>query len=144
YSSGIANLAFYLLSQGGHHPSHPDWPFVEGIGIEKAARIFYKANVDLLTPSSRFETAKVATEQAAAQLGYDAATIASVTAAWKAVQVGVIILPPLPPPLVPNVPVVFSAARGVKEYAWGEVPEGATNLRFALSGGTGDADLYVR
>ncbi|TQF10052.1 M4 family metallopeptidase, partial [Myxococcus llanfairpwllgwyngyllgogerychwyrndrobwllllantysiliogogogochensis] len=98
YSSGIANLAFYLLSQGGHHPSHPDWPFVEGIGIEKAARIFYKANVDLLTPSSRFETAKVATEQAAAQLGYDAATIASVTAAWKAVQVGVIILPPLPPP----------------------------------------------
>ncbi|NVJ24224.1 MULTISPECIES: M4 family metallopeptidase [Myxococcus] len=144
YSSGIANLAFYLLSQGGTHPRFPTRPAVTGIGIEKAARIVYKANADLLTASSSFEAAKVATEQAAIQLGYDAATVASVTAAWKAVQVGVVILPPDAPPLERNAPVVTSGTRGAKKYFRGEVPEGATNLRFALSGGTGDADLYVR
>ncbi|MCP3163984.1 M4 family metallopeptidase [Myxococcus qinghaiensis] len=144
YSSGIANLAFYLLSQGGTHPRFPARPAVTGVGIEKAARIVYKANTDLLLPSSNFEAAKVATEQAAIQLGYDAATVASVTAAWKAVQVGVVIEPPDAIPLTRNVPVSVSGARGAKAYAIGQVPEGATNLRFALSGGTGDADLYVR
>jgi vibriolysin len=145
YSSGISNLAFYLLSQGGTHPRAKTTTVVAGIGIEKAARIFYKANVDLLLPSSNFEAAKVATEQAAAQLGFDAATQASVSNAWKAVGVGV----PIPPP--PNVvlskgqPVTnISGARGSKAYYSIQVPEGATDLTFTLAGGTGDADLYVR
>ncbi|MFP2934989.1 M4 family metallopeptidase, partial [Pyxidicoccus sp. 3LG] len=85
YSSGISNLAFYLLSQGGTHPTGRTTQVVAGIGIEKAAQIFYKANADILTPSSTFLAAKTATEQAAAQLGYDAATIESVSNAWKAV-----------------------------------------------------------
>ncbi|NTX64876.1 M4 family metallopeptidase [Myxococcus sp. CA051A] len=144
YSSGIANLAFYLLAQGGTHPRFPTRPAVAGIGIEKAARIFYKANLDFFLPGTNFDAAKAGTEQAAAQLGYDAATIASVNAAWKAVQVGVIFEPPNPRELVRNIPVVLSGARTTKEYGWGEVPEGATNLRFTQSGGTGDADLYVR
>ncbi len=145
YSSGISNLAFYLLSQGGKHPRGKTTTEVAGIGIEKAARIFYKANVDLLMPSSTFEAAKVATEQAAAQLGYDAATIASVSNAWKAVGVGV----PVPPP--PNVvlgkdqPATnLSGSRGQKAFFSVQVPEGASELTFTLSGGTGDADLYVK
>ncbi|WP_338867594.1 M4 family metallopeptidase [Myxococcus stipitatus] len=143
YSSGISNLAFYLLSQGGTHPRFPTRTPVAGIGIEKAARIFYKANADILTPNSGFETAKIATEQAAQQLGYDAATIESVSNAWKAVQVGIIILPPLRP-LEKGLPLDLEGTRGTREYGVGEVPEGAIDLRFTLSGGTGDADLYVR
>ncbi|XXF77314.1 M4 family metallopeptidase [Myxococcaceae bacterium GXIMD 01537] len=145
YSSGISNLAFYLLSQGGTHPRAKTTTVVAGIGIEKAARIFYKANVDLLLPSSGFEAAKVATEQAAAQLGYDAATVASVTNAWKAVGVGVPIVPPTSLPLEKGVPVTNqSGTKGQKAYYSVTVPEGATELTFTTTGGTGDADLYVR
>ncbi|MFP2909708.1 pre-peptidase C-terminal domain-containing protein, partial [Pyxidicoccus sp. 3LFB2] len=118
---------------------------VAGIGIEKAARIFYKANVDLLLPSSNFEAAKTATEQAAAQLGYDAATVASVGNAWKAVGVGVPVPPPVSTPIEKDVPASnLSGARGEKQYFSVTVPEGAYDLTFTLSGGTGDADLYVR
>ncbi|NTX36571.1 M4 family metallopeptidase [Myxococcus sp. CA033] len=140
YSSGISNLAFYLLSQGGRHPSHPDWPFVEGIGIEKAARIFYKANMDMLTPSSGFLAARITTEQAAIQLGYDAGNVASVTAAWEAVNVRA----PVIIDMAKDVPFPLRAAVGKSWLGRGMVPTGALDLKFTLSGGTGDADLYVR
>src|SRR5690606_28926484 len=38
----------------------------------------------------------------------------------------------------------LSATTGNKLYYTMEVPTGATNLRFATSGGSGDGDLYVR
>ncbi|QRO02594.1 M4 family metallopeptidase [Archangium violaceum] len=145
YSSGISNLAFYLLSQGGTHPKGKTTQAVAGIGIEKAARIFYKANADIMTPSTTFEQAKVATEQAAQQLGYDAATIASVSNAWKAVGVGVPVPPPVNTPIEKNVPVTdVAGAKGSKQYYSFTVPEGATDLTVSIAGGTGDADLYVR
>jgi vibriolysin len=145
YSSGIPNLAFYLLSQGGTHPRAKTTQVVTGIGIEKAARIWYKANADLLLPSSTMEQAKIATEQAAAQLGYDSATITQVSNAWKAVGVGVPVPPPTNTPIEKGVPVTgLSGARNSVAYFSVQVPEGATNLKFAMSGGTGDADLYVR
>ena len=145
YSSGIPNLAFYLLSQGGTHPKGKTTLAVAGIGIEKASRIFYKANVDLMTPSTTFEQAKVATEQAAQQLGYDAATIASVSNAWKAVGVGVPVPPPVNTPVEKNTPVTdISGARGAKKYFSFQVPEGAYDLSVSIAGGTGDADMYVR
>lgn len=88
--SGIPNLAFYLLAQGGQHPRARSYTQVTGIGIAKAAQVFYRAiTVNLLgNRLAGFAEAKVATEQAAAQLGYSAAEIASVTAAWNAVGVG--------------------------------------------------------
>ncbi|WP_414641256.1 M4 family metallopeptidase [Archangium sp.] len=145
YSSGISNLAFYLLSEGGTHPRAKTSTVVAGIGIEKAARIFYKANVDLMTPSTTFEQAKIATEQAAQQLGYDAATIASVSNAWKAVGVGVPVPPPVNVPVEKNTPVSnVSGARGSKQYFSFKVPEGAYDLTVSIAGGTGDADMYVR
>jgi len=145
YSSGISNLAFYLLSQGGTHPKGKTTLAVAGIGIEKAARIFYKANADIMTPSTTFEQAKIATEQAAQQLGYDAATIASVSNAWKAVGVGVPIPPPVNTPIEKNTPVTnISGARGSKQYYSFQVPEGAYDLGVSIAGGTGDADMYVR
>ncbi|WP_338052873.1 M4 family metallopeptidase [Pyxidicoccus trucidator] len=145
YSSGISNLAFYLLSQGGTHPRRPLPTPVAGIGIEKAGRIIYKMNVDLLLPSSNFEQAKLAAEQAAVQLGYDAATVSSVDSAWKTVGVGAPVTHPHSLPLEKNVPATdLSGARASKAYFSVVVPEGATGLTFTLSGGTGDADLYVR
>lgn len=94
YSSGIPNLAFYLLSQGGTHPRGRSTISVRGIGIAKAAQIFYRANTVLLLgkTSASFTDAKLATEQAAAQLGYSSADIDSVTAAWQAVGVGTNVL----------------------------------------------------
>ncbi|MFP2908362.1 M4 family metallopeptidase [Pyxidicoccus sp. 3LFB2] len=145
YSSGISNLAFYLLSQGGTHPRGKTTQVVAGIGIEKAARIVYKMNRDLLLPSSNFDQVKVAAEQAAVQLGYDAATQTSVSNAWKAVGVGVPVPPPVSTPIEKDVPATnLSGSSGAKQYFAVTVPEGATDLTFTLSGGTGDADLYVR
>lgn len=88
YSSGIANLAFYLLAKGGTHPRGKSSTNVTAIGMLKAAKVFYKANADYLTASSNFAAAKTATEQAATALGYTTAEVASVTAAWQAVGVG--------------------------------------------------------
>ncbi|WP_394835242.1 M4 family metallopeptidase [Pendulispora rubella] len=87
YSSGISNLAFYLLSQGGTHPRGKTTTQVTGIGIEKAAQIFYRANTSLFTASTTFSQAKTWTAQAAQQLGYSTAEVNSVRAAWTAVGV---------------------------------------------------------
>ncbi|WP_394823965.1 M4 family metallopeptidase [Pendulispora albinea] len=145
YSSGISNLAFYLLAQGGKHPRGKSTNLVTGIGIEKAARIFFRANTTgIFQASTKFAQAKTGTELAAQQLGYTTAEINSVSEAWKAVGVG--IPRPIPPssPLTNGVPVEnLSGATGSKIYYTLEVPAGQ-NLRFEISGGTGDADLYVK
>ena len=87
YSSGIANLAFYLLSQGGKHPHSKTTVSVTAIGIEKAAQVFYRANTQIFTSSTTFAQAKQWTGQAAQELGYTAAEISSVADAWSAVGV---------------------------------------------------------
>jgi len=142
YSSGIANLAFYLLSQGGSHPRGQGTGTVTGIGILKAAKIFYKANADILTANASFEDAKTATVTAAQQLGYTQAEQDAVKKAWEIVGVG---LPIVTTALQNNVPVSsLSGSAGGKVYYSLTVPAGATNLVFTTSGGTGDVDLYVK
>ncbi|WP_223637589.1 M4 family metallopeptidase [Corallococcus sp. EGB] len=145
YSSGISNYAFYLMSEGGTHVRGKTTQVVTGIGFEKAARVFYKINADILTASSNFEAAKTASEQAAAQLGFSAAEIASVGNAWKAVGVGVPVPPPVTIPITKGQVVTgISGTSGSKVYYSVTIPEGATDVTFTLAGGTGDADLYVR
>jgi len=145
YSSGIANLAFYLMSQGGTHPRGKSTVNVTGIGMAKAIRIFYKANVDILTSTSNFQAARNACVQAAIDLGYTTDEQNSVSNAWQAVNVTA----PAPPPpdfvLTNGVPVTgLSGSTGQTRFFTLVVPAGATGLRFVLSGGTGDADMYVR
>ncbi len=145
YSSGISNLAFSLLSTGGTHPRGRTSVVVPGIGVEKTARIFYKANVDIWTASTNFAQAKTYTEQAALQLGYDQATVNAVSAAWQAVGVGVIIPPPTTTPLTSGVPKTgLAGSTGTAAYYKLTVPPGQTHLVFTTSGGTGDVDLYVK
>ena len=114
------------------------------IGPEKAGRIFYKANTDLFTASTTFEQAKTYTVQAAEALyGAGSAEASAVTEAWKAVGV-----PPPPPvvaPLSNGVPVSgLSGSAGNKKTTRSRCPRGQASLKFEISGGTGDADLYVR
>ncbi|WP_394828996.1 M4 family metallopeptidase [Pendulispora albinea] len=146
YSSGISNLAFYLLAQGGKHPRGKSTNQVTGIGFEKAARIFFRANTTgIFQPSTNFAQAKTGTELAAQQLGYTTAEINAVSEAWKAVGVG--IPRPIPPstPLTNNVPVDnISGAAGSQVWYTLDVPAGVQNLKFQISGGSGDADLYVK
>ncbi|WP_224363817.1 M4 family metallopeptidase [Hyalangium versicolor] len=144
YSSGIANLAFTLLSRGGTHPRGKSTTVVTGIGVQKAGQIFYKANTDILTASSKYAALKTATEQAATQLGFTAAEIASVTAAWAAVGVGST-TPPTVVTLSNGVPVTgIGASAGTDKVYKLTVPASQTSVTFTTSGGTGDVDLYVK
>jgi Zn-dependent metalloprotease len=141
WNSGIANLAFKLLTTGGTHPRGVTTTNVTGIGIQKAGQIFYRANRDLMTSSTTFAQAKTYTEQAATQLGYTTADVASVSAAWEAVGVGV---PVVSTPLTNGVATTgISGAASSEKFYYLDVPAGRASS-FVMSGGTGDADLYVR
>ncbi|HEV8689997.1 MAG TPA: M4 family metallopeptidase, partial [Ideonella sp.] len=129
YSSGIANLAFYLLSQGGTHPRGKSAIVVTGVGMTKAIRIFYEANVNILTSNANFLAAGNATVQAAVNLGYTLAEQTSVAKAWQAVGV------PVPDPgggggggdtvLTNGVPVSgLSGATGSQAFFKIDVPAG--------------------
>jgi vibriolysin len=150
-SSGIANLAFYLLSQGGTHPRGKSTVAVTGVGLAKAIRIFYEAQINVLTANSTFLAAGNATVLAAQNLGYSVADQTSVANAWQAVGVAV------PTPggtggggtgdtvLTSGVPVtgISGATSSQKFYAL-TVPSGQSSLTFTISGGTGDVDMYTR
>lgn len=84
-NSGIANLAFYLLSEGGSHPRRNDEIEVEGIGIDNAAQIFYKGFTQLLSPNATFKDARDATVYVARLESFEVAL--EVHNAWKAVGV---------------------------------------------------------
>lgn len=150
YSSGIANLAFYLLSQGGTHPRGKSTVSVTGVGMDKAIRIFYEANVNVLTSNANFLAAGNATVQAAVNLGYSLAEQTSVAKAWQAVGV------PVPTPggtgggggetVLSNGVALSnqSGATNAQTFYKIDVPAGQTSLTITISGGTGDADMYTK
>lgn len=144
YSSGIGNLAFCLLSRGGTHPQGETNVNVAGIGIQRAASLFYKINTDILTPSSNYAAARSASVQGAIELGFTATEQQSVMDAWAAV--GVFAVVPEPDiPLTDGVAITgISGTEGSQRFYTLEVPASQTSLVFTLAGGSGDADLYVR
>ena len=87
WNSGIANLAFYLLAEGGEPPG--GGTAVDGIGIDEAAAIWLQALTAYLTSESTFEDARTATLRAPADLyGASAAESSAVVLAWSHVGVG--------------------------------------------------------
>ena len=86
WNSGIANLAFVLLVEGGTHPAGVTSNNVPSIGFDKAADIFYYANTSCLTASSNFQAARNCTAAGALAL-YGATEEAAVQEAWDAVGV---------------------------------------------------------
>ncbi|MCB1054384.1 MAG: M4 family metallopeptidase [Acidobacteria bacterium] len=145
-NSGISNLAFYLLSQGGTHPRGKTSVNVPAIGITKARAIFYRALTVYMTSSTNFQGARNATASAATDL-YGSTEVAAVQAAWDAVGVpggggggggGTTAL-------TNGVPVTgISGSSGSETFFSIAVPSGASNLVISISGGSGDADLYTR
>lgn len=146
-NSGIANLAFALLSDGGTHPRNKSNAQVPGIGLLKAEQIFYRALTTYMTQSTNFTGARSATAQAAQDL-YGAGEKTAVETAWCAVGVGT----------CPDTgtgggsqtlengvaKTGISAAAKVEKFFTLDVPAGATNLVFTTTGGSGDADLFVK
>ncbi|MDP2313985.1 MAG: M4 family metallopeptidase [Pseudomonadota bacterium] len=90
YGSGVANLAFYLMSEGGSHPRGKSTTVVTAIGADDAADIWYLALSSYMTSSTSFSGARDATLSAAAALyGTSSQQYTSVGDAWTAVGVGV-------------------------------------------------------
>jgi vibriolysin len=131
YSSGVYNKAFCTLAK------------TAGWNTQKAFQVFARANRDYWTASTNYNQGACGVETAATDLGY---TKADVTAAFTGVGVsctgggggGTTAL-------TKGVPVTGqSATTGNSLNYTLVVPAGASNLSFNLSGGTGDADMYVK
>ena len=137
YSSGVYNKAFCLLSKK------------TGWSIPSAFKVMARANALYWTPSSTFNTGACGVETAAQDLGL---TKADVTSAFSSVGVacstggggggggstgG---------PLTNGVTVtgIAQPTTGSSVNYTLAVPAGATNIKFVMSGGTGDADMYVK
>ena len=131
YSSGVYNKAFYLLATKA------------GWNTQKAFQVFARANRDYWTASSTFNQGACGVETAATDLGY---TKADVTAAFTSVGVSCGTTPPPTGGTLTNgVPATGLAATTGKSVVYTMVvPAGATGLKFVSSGGTGDADMYVK
>jgi vibriolysin len=144
-NSGIANLAFYLLSQGGTHPRGVTTVSVPAITIAKAEQIFYRAlTTGLMTSTTNFQGARNATKTAAEQLyTVGGAESTAVTACWDAVAA-----PGGTTPVTTLSNGVSLASQGASTGNYLNykitVPSGQTSLVVTTTGGTGDADLYVK
>jgi bacillolysin len=89
-NSGVMNYWFYLLSVGGNETNDKGNTYnVVGIGIDKAAKIVYRAENYYMTSSTNFNSARALTIQAATNL-YESCSseVVAVTNAWHAVGVG--------------------------------------------------------
>ncbi|NQZ10383.1 MAG: M4 family metallopeptidase [Algicola sp.] len=144
-NSGIANLAFALSVDGGSPPRVKSSSNVPKLGLAKAEQIFYRALNTYMTQSSDFFDARTATAQSAQDL-YGATEKTAIETAWCAVGVGA-----CPGTggggggntLENGVAKTGLASSSELTYTMA-VPAGATNINFVMSGGSGDADLYVK
>ncbi|MGW2327378.1 M4 family metallopeptidase [Streptomyces sp. NPDC001700] len=97
YSSGVANHFFYLLSEGSgakeidgvkYDSPTSDGKKVEGIGRDKAEKIWFKALTTYMTSTTDYKAAREATLKASNDLyGDDSAESKGVAAAWAGVNV---------------------------------------------------------
>lgn len=97
YSSGVANLFFYLLAEGtgaktysgvSHTPPTCNGSTLAGIGRAKAEKIWYRALTVYFTSSTGYAGARAATISAANDLyGAASAEAKAVATAWSAVSV---------------------------------------------------------
>ena len=131
YSSGVYNRAFYLLANKA------------GWNTRKAFDVFVDANRNYWTANMTFNQAACGVIDAATARGY---TAADVTDAFS--QVGVTCgttPPPADTEVFNGTPITgISGASGSDRFFFVNVPSGASNLVMAISGGSGDADMYTR
>jgi len=128
YSSGIANKFFYVIATGG------------SFDIETAAEMWYRALTLYMTPSTTFSDARGATVDATTDLyGAGSPQVAAVEAAWDSVGVAA----PLAYDVI-DAQTGLSAGTGNQlDYSYA-TSAGSLGMKFDMTGGTGDADLYVK
>ena len=137
YSSGVYNKAFCTLAK------------TSGWNTRKAFEVFERANALYWTSSATFNSGACGVESAADDLGYSSS---DVVAAFNAVDVA---CPgsgggggggggggALSNGVAVSVPST-SSGNFTGDYTI-SIPSGASNLKVTISGGNGDADLYVR
>lgn len=135
HSSGVFNKAFYTLA------NMPGWD------TRSAFQTFVVANQLYWTANSLFWQGACGVKSAATDLGLSAADVVT---AFAVVGITPCETPPPPPPpaaykLTNGTPVTDLAGNaGNKQYFTLDVASGATDLSFVMSGGTGDADMYVK
>jgi len=141
WNSGIANLAFVLLSDGGSHPRGKSTVIVPSIGTAAAAEIFYMSNVACLTPGSDFTVARWCTADV-----HGGVNTGSVHAAWDAVGVPNNSPPPPPSPIALTNGQALSGQSGstgvVQQYTLSVLS--GEKVTCATTCNNGDADLYLR
>jgi pseudolysin/vibriolysin len=131
HSSGVYNKAFYLLA------TKPGW------NTRKAFEVMADANRLYWKNDTGFDEGACGVEKAAESRGYPKA---DVTAAFADVGVGCLV----PPPpgshvLARGIPVTdLAAGKGGQINYTMVIPAGASNLTFKISGGFGDADIYIK
>ena len=130
YSSGVYNKAFWKLAT------------TAGWDVPKAFKVFARANALYWTASSTFNSGACGVETAATDLGF---TKADVTSAFTLVGVSCSGGGGTTTVLANGVAATgISAATGAYAKYTMVVPAGASGLKFVMSGGTGDADMYVK
>ncbi|EOD79436.1 Vibriolysin, extracellular zinc protease [Grimontia indica] len=127
YSSGVFNRAFYLLA------TKPDWD------VKKAFSAFAIANKLYWTPDSTFDEGGCGVARAADDLGYNTTDVVDAFS-----QVGVYACLDTTE-LTSGVPVSnTSGDSGSETYYYFSLPANTDSASVALSGGSGNADLYVK
>ncbi len=143
-NAGIVSLAYVLTVQGGVHPRGATDVVVPAIGLARARDIYYRALTVYLSPDSDFQDARAATVQAARDL-HGADTARAVDLGWQAVAVPTAAGGADAVALTAGVPVEgLAAPAGAARRFFLAVPPGATGVTVRLTGGRGDADLYLR
>ncbi|MEI5637534.1 MULTISPECIES: M4 family metallopeptidase [unclassified Pseudoalteromonas] len=137
HSSGVFNKAFYNLAT------------TSGWDTKKAFIVMAKANQLYWTANTNWDLAGNGVMDAACDLGYNPDDVKAALAAVGVnsnLSSGSDCAEPTPDEELTNgVPRTgISGAEKQQQFFTLDVPANATNLNFATSGGSGDADLYVR
>ncbi len=143
WNSGIANLAYVLAVQGGKHPRNKTSVQVSGLGLAKVEKIFYRALTTYFNQNTNFSSARSGTAQAAQDL-YGSSAKTAIETAWCAVGVGS--CPSSGGGLAPIDATVnnISVSKGSWKHYSLDIASGYSSMTVTMSGGTGDADLYVK
>ncbi|CAH6813538.1 Neutral protease [Vibrio chagasii] len=131
WSSGVYNRAFYLLANKS------------GWDVRKGFEIFTVANQLYWTANSTFDAGACGVAKAAADLGY---TVADVEEAFNSVGVNASCGPTVPGDdvLTKGAPISNLSGNKYSESFYTFSVDSASNVTVAISGGSGDADLYVK
>lgn len=150
-TTGAANGILSTLNNGTTTPSGDSYAFYQGTSmatphVAGAVALLYEVD-PAITPDEVETTLKATARAFPATCNQCGTGIVDAAAAVEAT--GGVTPPPPPPPAdngLENGVAVTGLTAATDQSLWFtmDVPEGVTSLSFTISGGTGDADLYVK